>query len=393
MNKSNNPRSAGRNQPQQRSSRPRPRNAPAPRPAVLVRRPRPNRSSLPSAEEAFGGMTLAPAAMNSVRSQRQPKTISGLRSKTFEHTEYISDVLGMEAFAVTQSFALNPGVAATFPWLSTQALGWEQYRFKRLEFHFLDDTGSSTAGNVMLVPDYDAADPAPVTKQAASTYQDVKRAAPWKSFTATLDPPSLSPMGPRKYIRYGALASNLDIKTYDAGNLFVGVSGASADSQYWGELWVSYEVEFFVPQTVTQSPTGPPLSQILSAHSSTPSTGNLLPSPTVQSGTLGVSVSGNVITFPAPGVYGLNYMVRDTGFAATYAIAGPTVTSGTLVGTAYGGYGYSISEDDTAYLCTCALIVNITASGGTVTLPLTVTGTASIPTSYLLVDLLPNATA
>jgi len=161
------------------------------------------------------------------------------------HRELIASITGSTNFTVPQQFALNPGIAATFPWLSAMAQCWQKYKFHKLRFCAYTRTGSNVPGSLMLVPDYDAADAAPATEQVASSYEDVAEDAPWKDICATLSPKAMS--GPEHHFtRTTALAVNLDIKTYDVGNLFVCTVDGTAVN--WSKLWVEYDVEFFVPQ-------------------------------------------------------------------------------------------------------------------------------------------------
>jgi len=52
-----------------------------------------------------------------------------------QHMERIGTILGSAGFAVN-SFVINPGMAATFPWLAAIAQRFESYRFRRLRFLF-----------------------------------------------------------------------------------------------------------------------------------------------------------------------------------------------------------------------------------------------------------------
>jgi hypothetical protein len=247
----------------------------------------------------------------------------------------VSEVLGTEAFTIIQSIALNPGIAASFPWLSIQAQGWEQYRFTKLVFWYLYFTGSQTAGQVRLIPDYDALDPPPSSALASSSYQDVKVGAANANLDAALNPSSMFPMGPRKFIRNGPIA-NSDLKTYDAGNMFVSTNYAVADATPFGEIWVEYECEFFVPQI----PVGG--SSFIHSTSAAPTSSDILPSPTVVSGSLPVSVAGNVITFPAAGAY---FVSLNQTASTSVTVSAPT-TTGTF-DASFNGFGYTISGSTT----------------------------------------------
>jgi len=171
-------------------------------------------------------------------------------SRRIIHRELVGSVNGSVAFAVTE-YHLNPGIAATFPWLSTQAVGWEQYRFDRLSFEFVTRTATTTLGSVILSPEYDASDLPPANEAAATNAMDAVEDAPWKNITCTLNSAAMYPLGPRKFIRNARLAG--DIRTFDSGTFYLcRVEEAGADPI--GKLWVSYDVELSIPQTAVSAP-------------------------------------------------------------------------------------------------------------------------------------------
>lgn len=204
--------------------------------------------------------SFAAAAYSSGQRVRQPNIKADGRSTRIVHRELVANISGSTAFSVQSSFDLNPGLTASFPWLSTQASGWEQFRFNRLDYEFVTRAPTTSTGGVFLAPDYDVLDAAPSSEQAISTYKDTVEDAPWKDQVCKLDPKAMFPLGPRKYIRDG-LVANSDLKTYDAGRLHI-ATGGQADTSSVGKLWVSYDVEFFVPQTeAAVAPTPRDLSQ------------------------------------------------------------------------------------------------------------------------------------
>ncbi len=188
----------------------------------------------------------APSAVATQQRGQAPMIQASRDRSRIVHREFLANVSGTSAYTVAQSIALNPGLAASFPWLSTQAQGWETYRFNKLRFCYYTRTGTSTVGSVLLFPDYDAADAAPATEQVASTYEDIAEDAPWKDICCEFRRSALDALGPKRFIRSGALPANQDIKTYDVGNLFVATVDGSAVS--WGKLWVEYDVELMTPQ-------------------------------------------------------------------------------------------------------------------------------------------------
>jgi hypothetical protein len=170
---------------------------------------------------------------------------NGLDSCRIVHRELITSVTGSVAFTVANTFPLNPGMNVTFPWLANEAAGWEKYKFNDVKFCYYTRTGSNVPGSLMLAPDYDASDAAPVSEVVASAYEDTEEDAPWKDICCHLQRAELMGDMQERYVRVGALAANQDVKTYDCGNMFVCTVDGTAVS--WGKLWVEYDVTLITP--------------------------------------------------------------------------------------------------------------------------------------------------
>lgn len=189
----------------------------------------------------------APVSMASTVSNVQPRiNYSGRNSCRIAHRELIATINHSVNFATTK-FEINPGLAATFPWLAPMAAQWEQYRFVKLAFHYVTRTATTTIGSVLLAPDYDASDPAPSSEINMASYQDNVEDVPWKNLSCTLNPSSMHVIQQRKYLRTAAAPVGTDLKLYDAGNFFVGTTGGVGTDAI-GKLYVEYDVEFFIPQ-------------------------------------------------------------------------------------------------------------------------------------------------
>lgn len=189
----------------------------------------------------------AAAAYSSGQHTGEPRIFrSGVNTCRIVHRELISSVSGSVDFTVQNAFALNPGLAASFPWLSNESAGWERYRFNKLRYCYYTRTGSNVPGSLLMTPDYDASDAAPVSEAIASSYDDCEEDAPWKDICCVLPQRSLMGDMKEKYIRSGPLSANQDIKTYDAGNLFVCTTDGTVVG--WGKVWVEYDVTLFNPQ-------------------------------------------------------------------------------------------------------------------------------------------------
>jgi len=260
------------------------------------------------------GQASVAAAYATGQRSSAPRIEASRDQSRIVHRELIGSMTGSTAFAVAQSVPLNPGMASFAPWLATQAQSWERYRFNKLRFCYYTRTGSNVPGSMMLAPDYDAADSAPVSEQVASSYEDVEEDAPWKDICCVLRPSALHALGPTKFVRSGALAPNQDIKTYDAGTLYactvdgVNVGGVGVN---WGKLWVEYDVTLLTP---TLNPAGGGPLAALHLSGAVPTTANMLGAAPVlgANGALFATVAGSVVSFSQAGRFLVAYAATAT---------------------------------------------------------------------------------
>jgi hypothetical protein len=268
----------------------------------------------------------AAAAYSTGNSGKAPNVTMSKDSCRVIHRELLGNVSGVStsAFTISSTFALNPGIVATFPWLSNIAQNWEAYRFNKLRVCYYTRTGSNTAGSVIMVPDYDASDGSPISEQTASSYEDIQEDVPWKDITCTLRPGAMHSVGPRKFVRLGALSANQDIKLYDVGNLFI-CTVDSAAAAPWGKVWIEYDVTFYTPQLQSGGSTFTTVSAIRSGG--TMDNLNVFGDAPVITGNLGVTVAANVMTFPTL-IVGAEYNI-DLSLTGTTISA---INSGVPVG-------------------------------------------------------------
>jgi len=259
----------------------------------------------------------------------------GRRTCTIVEDEYIADVDGTVTFSTTQ-YPINPGQGGTFPWLSKEAVLWEKYRFKALEFYYKPQVSAfatnGQSGKVMLSCDYDASDAPPTSKQMVEDTYPHEDAMPYNEVRLRLEPQEMYDSSDAKYVRPGGLPGSTDIKTYDCGNLYVSTDG-NANTTVIGELRVRYAVEFDVPilETTAAAPTN---NQVAFFQSTAPealvtTTPKALALATASAnGILAVNTAGSIV-LPAG-----NYLV-DGGcvFKDTSAESFDTVLYITVAGT------------------------------------------------------------
>lgn len=273
--------------------------------------------------------------------------------------EYVADLsFASTAFLLTQ-YSINPGLSTLFPWLSQIAQLFESYKFNALKFQYRKETANTTLGKVMYCVDWDAADAAPTTKQLLLQERTKAEDAAWTNFELKCDSADLLKFGVQRYVRAAALAANLDIKTYDVGNLNVAGQGISVTSPV-GELWVEYDVELITPNpSAGASAAGQTNSAKVTSGSAVSNTSIYGTSPVVTGSPI-VTASGQVLTFPVGG----QYLVETVGVGGLSAItlmpsAGTTLTNNLVAGGLTSGS--SSNQWTLSYLITAA-------AGGTVTL-------------------------
>lgn len=264
-------------------------------------RPNPPRRN-PEPKQAAAASAYATAAVG-----KSPSVKQSDRCVVVSHREFIANIVGTVNFGViaANQFPLNPGMGATFPWLSQIAQNYETYRFRKLKFEFKTRTGTNVPGSVLMAIDPDASDVIPATEQVMSTYNRMVEDAPWKDITLVADPKALQGLSERKFVRVTALAANQDIKLYDSGNMFVGTVDGTAVA--WGKLWVEYEVEFHTPQLL---PTGSVQSGMITNAAGTGcSTSVPLGTAAVVTGTLISAIGANSIVSLHNLIVGAEYAV------------------------------------------------------------------------------------
>jgi hypothetical protein len=281
------------------------------------------------------------------------------------HREYLRDILGSVAFAVT-AFSVNPGLPGSFPWLSAIASNFEKYSFRKLRFLFETMRATTADGTVLQAIDYDAADAAPVNKTAMMSYSGAMRSAPWAEseiHARQLDLQRLKQF----YVRTGNLPANQDIKTYDVGTYFIGTVGMSGPETV-GELYVEYEVELMTPQLDFA------VQAFAVSGRATASTGVTRAAPLGTSpalaGGLPFSALSDTITFNRVGEYILAY--QFVGTTATNTLPTLTGTASSTAISTFQGYNAALTGGQAVYKVQvnavgATVIFNFTSSCATMT--------------------------
>jgi hypothetical protein len=263
------------------------------------------------------------------------------------HREYVADVSSNINFTVNASYALNPGLASSFPWLSGIAQQYQEYSWKGIIYEFVSTSGDVVAstntalGTVMLATDYRATQSAFTNKLQLLNQYFSCDAKPSECFCHPIEcNPKENPYNVQ-YVRGGAVPAGEDQKTYDLGVVYLATQGMQAASIDVGELWVSYEVELRKPIPADISNLyGLDASYTIAAPDATNVFGT---SRTSKYDRIGLTLTNTKLSFPvgSSGSYGLVV----TYPAVTSANFQNWITSGTLVNCTAGTLGSTNGQD------------------------------------------------
>lgn len=176
------------------------------------------------------------------------------RGTIVRHREYIQDISGSTAFAST-TLPINPGMANTFPWLSSVAQNYEEYVIRGMVFEFKSTSATAlnstntALGTVIMCTRYNALAPSFTSKVQMENYQFCTSTKPSDSALHPIEcAVGESPLH-CLYTRAGPPGSG-DLRMYDLGFFQISTVGMQAAAVI-GELWVTYDVELLKPKVST----------------------------------------------------------------------------------------------------------------------------------------------
>jgi len=289
-------------------------------------------TGLSSKLKGSGAYSSVPVNCNSLfphSSTQAPPSFSSSTTGcvTMVHREYIGDLYsgtGSPSNYTATTFSINPGLDATFPFLSQIAQNFDSYKFLGLVFEFKTTSGmvsgsNQSLGTVALACQYNVYDPPFINKFQLENYEGAISCAPYENAILGVEcKPSLL-VAEHLYTRIGAIQSGTDQRLYDVGTVTVATQGVQSASSNLGELWVSYHVELYQPKLFATLGLG---ATFFSANCTTGPTGALpfLGMATDPSSTLGITLTNNTIFFPltAPdGIYQCTYIATGATTSLT----------------------------------------------------------------------------
>jgi hypothetical protein len=249
------------------------------------------------------------------------------------HREYLGDFTGTTAFSNIQ-FPLNPGVSKTFPWLSTVAENYQEYKFHGLVFEFrsliTDFIPSGAPGVVIMSTNYNADAPVYQNKQQMENAEFAMSCKPTVNLIHGVECAMQQTVLPQLYVRTGSVPNNQDLRLYDQGT-FQFATQANPAGQDLGELWVSYCVEFFKPILPTTSANGGgAVDHFICTPVATTIFGNLSKTPLNQIGTFLANSASLVFPAFAEGTFTVKIYFSG-GSSVVSAVPTPTVPANVTI--------------------------------------------------------------
>lgn len=188
---------------------------------------------------------MAPVAKNTQFRYTPPKITSKGNSIVVTHFERVATITGSVQTATT-TFAVNPGLVSSFPWLAAIARRYETYSFSALQYEYKSKCSTLVAGNVVIAPDYDPLDTPPVNSTQAESLQDARNTQPWRDVIMKCDAANLHKQK-SFYTRAGGIPAGASLINYDPCNVSVLTEG-QADGAVIGILYARYTVTLTTPQ-------------------------------------------------------------------------------------------------------------------------------------------------
>lgn len=177
------------------------------------------------------------------------------------HREYVQDIRssasGSPSSFEATGYAINPGNPQLFPWLSTIAMNFEQYKIRGMLMQFRTTSGNSVAaantalGTITMATDYNSAQPLFTTKEQMANYAHGQTGVPSEDIVHQIEVKRGNQPVSTLYVRGPTVPTGQDVRLYDFGNFQIATSGMQANNTNLGELWVTYCIELVKPRMAT----------------------------------------------------------------------------------------------------------------------------------------------
>lgn len=227
------------------------------------------------------------------------------------HTEYLGTVTSTTTFS-NSVYYLNPGLSATFPWLSKLAANFQQWKIHGCMIVFKSQMTDAVAtfsalGSVAIAANMNPAERACANQIEMEQLKFCAVAKPSEHITAPIECGKASTSMNAYFVRTSAVPGNASVMDYDHATIQVATASAPSGGVVLGRLYISYDISLLNPRMVM---TGTGCADYRFEGATTANYFGVLATMVKVTDTIGVSfTSPNVsITFPR-GAYGA-YMIE-----------------------------------------------------------------------------------
>lgn len=165
------------------------------------------------------------------------------------HHEYLGEMYSSTAYFLT-SYAINPGLGRTFPWLCSLASAFQKWEDHGIVFYFKSTSSNAlnstntALGSIMGAVTYNPYQSAPLDKISMLSLSGVQTGKPAEDNIFPVECKSSQSLFSTKLIRQGEVKDEL--AKYDAGNFHLATVGSQAAATI-GELHVVYDITLKEP--------------------------------------------------------------------------------------------------------------------------------------------------
>lgn len=165
------------------------------------------------------------------------------------HKQLLQNIVanvGVDPFKANMvRYPLQPGLLATYPYLATQAQGFQEYRIESWRMIYEPVAALTISGNVVGAYDYKPTDPEPENEVVFNNYLGYKSNPILQECSWPLNIKKI--LLPRHFLRQGPIGG--DLAEFDCGNFYCTLIDSNVGvGVVVGKLFAEYTIVFRVPQ-------------------------------------------------------------------------------------------------------------------------------------------------
>lgn len=196
--------------------------------------------------------------------QQAPRISNGAPedgSIVISNKEFLGDVMSSTSPVLLSrsAYNINPGDPNTFPWLSSIARNFQEYRLEGLAFTYRSmyaevfvasstTGGNGAQGTVIMSTQYDPTVDPPATKEELENTEFAQSGKPSETMTHFVECARGATPLTNLYIASEPESQKGDERFYNFGTFILANQGIPASNAVLGELWVSYQIRLFKPK-------------------------------------------------------------------------------------------------------------------------------------------------